>query len=71
MSASSSEKKDTSCGAACAVEERCPICLDDFQDKAFITSCFHILLSEAGGTKRLPMMTHMHAVKRVVSKAIN
>lgn len=29
--------------AASVVEERCPICLDSFQDKAFIPSCFHIL----------------------------
>lgn len=30
--------------AAGMVEERCPICLDDFQDKAFVASCFHILI---------------------------
>lgn len=24
-------------------EERCPICLEDFEDKAFIGACFHIL----------------------------
>ena len=28
---------------ASAIEERCPICLDDYQDKAFIATCFHIL----------------------------
>ena len=26
---------------AALVEERCPICLDDYQNKAFITTCFH------------------------------
>lgn len=28
---------------AAVVEDKCPICLDDYQDKAFITTCFHIL----------------------------
>ena len=26
-------------------EQRCPVCLEDFEDKAFVDSCFHILLS--------------------------
>ena len=25
-------------------EQRCPVCLEDFEDKAFVDSCFHILL---------------------------
>lgn len=25
-----------------SVEERCPICLEDFKDKAFVDACFHI-----------------------------
>lgn len=28
---------------ATSAEERCPICLEDFEDKAFIDACFHIL----------------------------
>ena len=28
---------------ASSAEERCPICLEDFQDKAFVDACFHIL----------------------------
>ena len=28
---------------ASSVEDKCPICLDDFKDKAFVTVCFHIL----------------------------
>lgn len=28
---------------ASTAEERCPICLEDFEDKAFIDACFHIL----------------------------
>ncbi len=27
---------------AISVEERCPICLEDFEDKAFVDACFHI-----------------------------
>ena len=27
-------------------EQRCPVCLEDFEDKAFVDSCFHILLSK-------------------------
>ena len=27
-----------------STEERCPICLEDFQDKAFVNACFHILI---------------------------
>ena len=30
--------------AASTVEQRCPICLEDFENKTFIDSCFHILL---------------------------
>ena len=29
--------------AASSLEDKCPICLDEYCDKAFITVCFHIL----------------------------
>ena len=32
-----------STAGAGSVEQRCPICLEDFEDKAFIDVCFHIL----------------------------
>lgn len=32
-------------GGAGAIEKRCPICLEDFDDKTFIDACFHILLN--------------------------
>ena len=31
--------------AASTVEQRCPICLEDFDNKTFIDACFHILLN--------------------------
>ncbi len=30
-------------GATASSESRCPICLEDFEDKAFIDACFRIL----------------------------
>jgi len=33
-----------SAAGAGAIEQRCPICLEDFEDKTFIDACFHILL---------------------------
>ena len=38
-----SDVADASAAAAGAVEQRCPICLEDFKDKTFIDACFHIL----------------------------
>ncbi len=32
-----------SAAGAKSVEDRCPICLEDFEDKAFVDACFHIL----------------------------
>ena len=31
--------------AAKAVEAGCPICLESFEDKAFVDVCFHILFN--------------------------
>ena len=31
--------------AAKAVEPGCPICLESFEDKAFVDVCFHILFN--------------------------
>ena len=33
---------ETTAGAS-ASEQRCPVCLGDYQNKAFIDACFHIL----------------------------
>jgi hypothetical protein len=38
------EKTSAAEAAAGAVEQRCPICLEDVNDKTFIDACFHILL---------------------------
>ena len=43
MAEGGSTKPEGGAAVVGMAEERCPICLDDFQDKAFITSCFHIL----------------------------
>lgn len=39
---SGSQEVEPAAGASSA-EQRCPICLEDFQDKSFIDACFHIL----------------------------
>ena len=47
------ESVEATAGASSA-EQRCPVCLGDFQDKAFIDACFHILHQVAA----MPMCTH-------------
>ena len=45
-----SEKDDVKTDAAPAassVEDRCPVCLEDYSDKAFVESCFRILCKMA------------------------
>lgn len=32
-------------------EQHCPICLEDFEDKSFIDTCFHILFQRFPGLK--------------------
>lgn len=34
-------RSTTTAAGASSAEERCPICLEDFEDKAFIDACFH------------------------------
>lgn len=42
---SSNEEMRPAAGAG-STEERCPICLEDYQDKAFIDACFHAFCFE-------------------------
>lgn len=41
--AATANAEESAAGAG-AVEQRCPICLEDFEDKTFIDACFHILI---------------------------
>ncbi len=38
-----------------STEERCPICLEDFQDKAFVNACFHILITNTPKLCTVPL----------------
>ena len=41
MAESSPEDEIKPAAGAESAEERCPICLEDYEDKAFIDACFH------------------------------
>ena len=41
MDESSPEDEIKPAAGAGSAEERCPICLEDYDDKAFIDACFH------------------------------
>lgn len=47
MMADLGDKEDIQPAAgASSVEERCPICLEDYEDKAFVDACFHAFCFE-------------------------
>jgi len=55
---SDSEKHVTP--AAKAVEPGCPICLESFEDKAFVDVCFHILFDAPFDIQCMPWKCVLH-----------